>query len=164
MSFSKIGTRFTKWASLLIGGARGRRDGFSEIAPFYDRLMAETNYEHWARYYRKILEHQKVRPKRILDVCCGTGNMTELMYRAGFDMVGIDVSVGMIQMAEQKARRKKYEIEYRVEDATRFRLGARFDADATRNAYSRASEVIRMARGRLRGELAMPDAELGADS
>ena len=36
----------------------------------------------------------------------------------------------------------------------------RFDADAARNAYSRASEVIRMARGRLRGELAMPDGEL----
>jgi hypothetical protein len=43
-------------------------------------------------------------------------------------------------------------------------LGARFDADAARNAYSRASEVIRMARGRLRGELAMPDDELGTDS
>jgi hypothetical protein len=42
--------------------------------------------------------------------------------------------------------------------------GARFDADAARNAYSRASEVIRTARGRLRGELAMPDVELGADS
>ena len=36
--------------------------------------------------------------------------------------------------------------------------------DATRNAYGRASEVIRTARGRLRGELAMPDVELGADS
>ena len=46
----------------------------------------------------------------------------------------------------------------------RILLGARFDADATRNAYGRASEVIRTARGRLRGELAMPDVELGADS
>eukprot|EP01047_Picozoa_sp_COSAG01_P052706 COSAG01_NODE_5569_length_4176_cov_7.015943_3_plen_58_part_00 len=33
-----------------------------------------------------------------------------------------------------------------------------------RNLLSRASEVIRMARGRLRGELAMPDGELGTDS
>ena len=46
----------------------------------------------------------------------------------------------------------------------RILLGARFDADAARNAYSRASEVIRTARGRMRGELAMPDVELGTDS
>jgi hypothetical protein len=39
-----------------------------------------------------------------------------------------------------------------------------WELHAARNAYSQASEVIRMARGRLRGELAMPDDELGTDS
>ena len=33
----------------------------------------------------------------------------------------------------------------------------------TRNAFNRASELLCIARGRLRAELAMPDVELGAD-
>ena len=101
---------------------------FGAVAPYYDELMRAVPYEMWVSYYLLLLAHQDVHPRKILDVCCCTGSMCELLAKQGFDMTGIDLSAGMINAAKKKVARKKVPIHFEVGDAADFQLGEKFDA------------------------------------
>ncbi|MBS1704805.1 MAG: class I SAM-dependent methyltransferase [Armatimonadetes bacterium] len=101
---------------------------FGPIAPFYDELMGSVPYEMWAEYYLLLLCQQDVQPHRILDVCCGTGNVTECLARRGYRMAGVDLSEPMIVEAKAKAASLGWEIDYLACDAASFRFETQFDA------------------------------------
>jgi SAM-dependent methyltransferase len=101
---------------------------FGPIAPFYDELMRSVPYRMWTGYYLLLLAQQGIKPKRILDVCCGTGVVTEMLCREGFEMTGVDLSAPMIDEARKKAKRKKFDIRYECQDAAEMALGETFDA------------------------------------
>ncbi|MCX7799734.1 MAG: class I SAM-dependent methyltransferase [Fimbriimonadales bacterium] len=101
---------------------------FGPIAPFYDELMSVVPYRMWVGYYLLLLAQQGVRPRSILDVCCGTGTMCELLHQEGFEVTGIDLSPDMIAVARRKAANKGCDIRYETADACDFELGRRFDA------------------------------------
>ncbi len=104
-----------------------RMTSFGPIAPFYDALMKSVPYDMWAGYYLLLLAQIDSSPDTLLDVCCGTGNVAELMKVQGFEVTGIDLSPTMIEQAKAKARARKMEIDYFVADATDFDLGRQFD-------------------------------------
>jgi demethylmenaquinone methyltransferase/2-methoxy-6-polyprenyl-1,4-benzoquinol methylase len=90
--------------------ARAVRDMFSAIAPRYDLLnhvlsLNTDRYWWWrtARSFRHILR----RPGgAVLDLCCGTGDMSLALYRdaaAGVRIVGADFSPAMLERARRKA-------------------------------------------------------------
>jgi SAM-dependent methyltransferase len=101
---------------------------FGPVAPYYDELMKSVNYRMWVGYYLLLLSHQDVHPKRVLDVCCGTGTMCEMLEREGYRMAGFDLSPGMIEEARRKAARKKMPIRYEVQDAAEADMGETYDA------------------------------------
>lgn len=101
---------------------------FGDIAPHYDDLMSGVPYRMWVGYYLLLLAQQDVQPKRVLDVCCGTGTLCEMLTREGLVMTGFDMSERMIQEARRKARQRRMRIRYEVADARDFDLRARFDA------------------------------------
>src|SRR5690349_2189257 len=90
------------------------RASFGPVAPFYDQLMEAVPYRMWVSYYLLLLSQQDVHPKKILDVCCGTGTMAMMLHQEGFQTAGFDLSEPMIELAKQKARRRKYPIRYEV--------------------------------------------------
>lgn len=101
---------------------------FGPIAPFYDELMRSVPYRMWTGYYLLLLAQQDVKPRTILDVCCGTGILAEMLTREGFEVTGIDLSAPMIDVARRKAARKKLAIRYECQDAAELDLGTTFDA------------------------------------
>lgn len=58
----------------------------------------------------------------VLDLGCGTGTLTELLYRAGFDMIGIDNSEEMLEIALQKREKNGSDILYLLQDMREFEL------------------------------------------
>ena len=93
------------------------REMFSSIAPRYDLLnhVLSMNIDRlwWnrtARIFRDVLNHPQ---SRVLDLCCGTGDMTFALYRrAGLPkpyMVGADFSAAMLERARQKGAGKPIE-------------------------------------------------------
>jgi len=103
-------------------------DSFGRLAPYYDELMSVVPYRMWVGYFLLLLSKLAVRPRSILDVCCGTGTMCEMLHQEGFEMTGIDLSPHMIEVARQKAARKGYPIRYETMDACTFELGRTFGA------------------------------------
>jgi demethylmenaquinone methyltransferase/2-methoxy-6-polyprenyl-1,4-benzoquinol methylase len=91
----------------------GVRRMFDRIAPVYDtmnRLMSAGLDQHW----RRVSVRAAVRPgDRVLDVCCGTGDLAIAAMQAGGDVTGLDFSEPMLE----RARRKAPEIEWVEGDA-----------------------------------------------
>lgn len=94
---------------------------FTNIATHYDDLMAGVPYRLWVNYLEDILERLNYHPETILDVACGTGNVSELLAQRGYQVTGIDIAADMIEIAKTK----KNGVEYSVQDMTQLDLGGR---------------------------------------
>jgi demethylmenaquinone methyltransferase / 2-methoxy-6-polyprenyl-1,4-benzoquinol methylase len=81
----------------------GVRSMFDRIAPVYDamnRLMTAGLDRRW----RRETAASVVRPgDRVLDVCCGTGDLALAAARVGGRVTGIDFSEPMLERARRKA-------------------------------------------------------------
>ncbi len=101
---------------------------FTAVAPYYDLLMRDVPYRLWVRYVKELLEENRLKPRRVLDLACGTGNVSEILAAEGLDVVGVDLSEPMIQEARRKALKQRLPIEYHVQDAAALDLpGSPFD-------------------------------------
>lgn len=101
---------------------------FTAIAPYYDMLMRDVPYRSWVRYVQRLLEVRSVRPRRVLDLACGTGNVAEILGRLGYEVVGVDISEPMIAEARRKAAQRGLPIAYHIQDAAELNLpGPPFD-------------------------------------
>src|SRR5436190_10306154 len=79
------------------------RTMFDRIAPVYD-LMNRAMTMGLDRKWRRLTAETVVRPgDRVLDVCCGTGDLALADARAGGRVTGIDFSAEMLARAERKA-------------------------------------------------------------
>lgn len=58
----------------------------------------------------------------ILDLGCGTGTLTELLARLGYDMIGIDNAADMLEIAMEKRVKSGLDILYLLQDMRSFEL------------------------------------------
>lgn len=72
-------------------------DAFTVVAPYYDELMAAVPYRSWVDYVEAILRRLNCRPREVLDLCCGTGQVGSEMLRRGYDVIGADIAEGMVR-------------------------------------------------------------------
>ena len=83
--------------------ADGVRSMFDRIAPVYDlmnRLMTGGLDQRW----RRLTVREVVRPgDRVLDACCGTGDLAVVASRAGATVTGLDFSEAMLERARRKS-------------------------------------------------------------
>lgn len=103
-------------------------NSFGPVAPFYDELMRTVPYRMWVGYYLLLLSQMDAHPKSMLDVCCGTGTMCEMLHAERFALSGFDLSPGMIEVAQRKAAKKGLPIDYFVADASTFELNRVYDS------------------------------------
>jgi demethylmenaquinone methyltransferase/2-methoxy-6-polyprenyl-1,4-benzoquinol methylase len=76
---------------------------FDRIAPVYDvmnRAMTVGLDQRW----RRLTVRSTVRPgDRVLDACCGTGDLAIAAAKAGAEVTGLDFSERMLERARRKA-------------------------------------------------------------
>ncbi len=77
-------------------------EAYSEFAQVYDLFMDNIPYEEWCDYLVTLLKQHGVSDGLVLELGCGTGNMTEALKRRGYDMIGIDNSEEMLAEAIEK--------------------------------------------------------------
>lgn len=58
----------------------------------------------------------------VLDLGCGTGTLTELLARKGYDMIGVDNAEEMLQIAMEKRERSGLDILYLLQDMRELEL------------------------------------------
>lgn len=77
-------------------------EAYSSFAQVYDLFMDNVPYEEWSTYLIDLLKEHGVEDGLVLDLGCGTGKMTRLLEKAGYDMVGIDYSEEMLGIAREQ--------------------------------------------------------------
>ena len=93
--------------------------GFAEV---YDLFMDNIPYEEWTDYVKELLVEEGIREGIVLDLGCGTGSVTELLAKAGYDMIGIDNSEEMLDIAMEKRAESGLDILYLLQDMREFEL------------------------------------------
>ncbi len=94
--------------------------GFAEL---YDLFMDNIEYQKWGEYIKSLLQEYGVNEGIVLDMGCGTGNITEILSDAGYDMIGIDNSYEMLNIAMEKREKSGRDgILYLCQDMREFEL------------------------------------------
>ena len=70
-------------------------ESYTSFAQVYDMFMDNVDYPAWSKYLIQLLKEYQVEDGLVLDLGCGTGNMTELLAKEGYDMIGVDNSEDM---------------------------------------------------------------------
>ena len=99
-------------------------EAYTSFAQVYDLFMDNVPYEAWSNYVEEILAKEGICDGILLDLGCGTGKMTRIMAEKGFDMIGIDNSMEMLDMAREQEydREEPSGILYLLQDMREFEL------------------------------------------
>ena len=85
-------------------------EAYSGFAKVYDLFMDNIPYEEWTDYVKELFAEEGVKDGILLDLGCGTGSVTELLAESGFDMIGIDNSEEMLEIAMEKREESGHDI------------------------------------------------------
>lgn len=115
-------------------------EAYTDFAMVYDTFMDETPYEQWCEFLmelfrkygaqkddtrqenRTVMDNLRQERNTVLDLGCGTGTLTELLARRGYDMIGVDLSEEMLQIAVDKREKSGLDILYLCQDMRELEL------------------------------------------
>ncbi|MCI9340607.1 MAG: class I SAM-dependent methyltransferase [Dorea sp.] len=97
-------------------------EAYTRFAEVYDIFMDNIPYGEWAEYLHEILKEYHIPNKMVLELGCGTGNMTERLADKGYDMIGVDNSEVMLEIAMEKRIKSGHDILYLLQDMQSFEL------------------------------------------
>ena len=62
-------------------------NAYMGLARFYDDLTGDVPYESFADYYENKFRERGKTVRTLLDFACGTGTLTCIMARRGYEMI-----------------------------------------------------------------------------
>ena len=77
-------------------------DAYKALAESYDRLTNDVDYAATVDFYEQILAREGLHPRTCVDLACGTGSVTEILARKGYEVIGVDMSEEMLTVAASK--------------------------------------------------------------
>jgi ubiquinone/menaquinone biosynthesis C-methylase UbiE len=76
---------------------------YEHFAYLYDELMKDAPYEEWVEFVQKKVNLYDVPGDQLLDLGCGTGELSIRLAKVGFSVTGVDLSEDMLAVAHAKA-------------------------------------------------------------
>ena len=94
--------------------------GFADV--YDDLIQKDYSYSEYADYLSRIFLHFDSAPKLIADLGCGTGSLCLELASRGYDMIGIDASPDMLDLAQEKAAEAEASILFLKQRISNFEL------------------------------------------
>ncbi|MGI5979591.1 MAG: class I SAM-dependent DNA methyltransferase [Oscillospiraceae bacterium] len=77
-------------------------NAYGPLAPVYDKFTSDVDYAAFADFYQSVFAARGKTIRSILDVGCGTGTLTALLAKRGYEMIAADASTDMLMIAQEK--------------------------------------------------------------
>jgi SAM-dependent methyltransferase len=106
------------------------------FAPVYDHFFGPESAGDTLRALDRLLLRHLLRGASVLDLCCGTGQLSAALLQKGYAITGVDNSTAMLARARERAPGAHFELA----DARDFQPPRRFDAVIS--AYNSLSHMI----------------------
>ncbi|WP_040207911.1 class I SAM-dependent DNA methyltransferase [Neobacillus jeddahensis] len=101
---------------------------YEQFAYLYDELMKDAPYDQWVQFVKDMMTKYDVVPApRLLDLACGTGELSVRLAKAGFDVTGIDLSEDMLAVALAKAETEGIKIPFFQQNMANLEGQGQFD-------------------------------------
>lgn len=97
-------------------------EAYTNFAQVYDLFMDDIPYTEWCDYITSLLQEYQISEGLLLDLGCGTGTLTEALSKKGYDMIGIDASLEMLEIAMEKHLESGSNTLYLLQDMRNFEL------------------------------------------
>jgi len=98
-------------------------NAYTGFAKVYETFMDNIPYDKWTEYISGLLKEYGVAPGSLVcELGCGTGSMTRRLAEAGYDMIGIDLSEEMLDIARYDHPECEADILYLNQDMREFEL------------------------------------------
>jgi len=97
---------------------------YDEIAGMYDAMWADWYLPAAKPALEKLFFSRVADGCRVLDVCCGSGHVTQELVRRGYRVTGVDSSAGLIALAQKALP----DADFRVQDARALQLDGGYHA------------------------------------
>lgn len=102
---------------------------YQALAEYYDELNGDIDYSSWCDFICEAFDKYGVKKNGIvLDLACGTGNMSLELAARGYEVIGIDLSCEMLGEAARKTREAGKNILYLEQDMCSLDLYGTVDA------------------------------------
>ena len=88
----------------------------NELAKYYDAMRVYRDYSKEARFADSLIQKHCPGTRRVLDLCCGTGEHAIKMTEMGYQVTGIDLSKDMLAVAGEKAEKSGLSIDFAYGD------------------------------------------------
>ena len=125
-------------------------EAYSSFAQVYDLFMDNVPYEEWCTYIVGLLKEYGIEDGVVLDLGCGTGKLTRLLKTSGYDMIGVDYSEEMLEIAREAEMEQEEPIFYLHQDMRELELfgsvGAVVSICDSMNYILQEEELLRVFR------------------
>lgn len=78
---------------------------YGQFAYLYDELMKDAPYDKWVEFVLNYTSKYSIQGRKLLDLACGTGELSVKLAEEGFHVTGVDLSDDMLTVAEAKANK-----------------------------------------------------------
>lgn len=78
---------------------------YKEFAYFYDELNGAADYRRLHRFIRRTFKRYGLNRGIVADLGCGTGSLSLLLAKDGYDMLSVDLSEDMLEVLAEKLER-----------------------------------------------------------
>lgn len=89
---------------------------YEQFAYVYDQLMAHAPYDEWVKFTTDVISKHQLNVHTIVDLGCGTGEITIPLKDIGYDITGVDMSEDMLVRANEKSIEKNIQIPWIQQD------------------------------------------------
>ena len=95
---------------------------YGAFAEVYDILTSNIDYPARAAYFDEAIRRHGGSCGILLDLGCGTGSLSEELAARGYDVIGVDNSEDMLELAMEKRIQSGHDILYLLQDMREFEL------------------------------------------
>lgn len=89
---------------------------YQQFAYLYDRLMDDVPYDKWVELLLAAKQEYNIKSSNLLDLACGTGELSVRLAQKGFTVTGADISSDMLSVAQNKAEEHNLSLFFMEQD------------------------------------------------